>query len=337
MEYTFENGVMMGLILASANNSESSDDTSKIRDPKLRYVLQNGILQGECKLTNTYSEKFFYGFCPLLKQNEADAFVYGIKNYSEIVPITINKYYLVGGYYNWYNESRVGDSGVGTKYILQTWVSTVYYRNGTPYGCSFDISSGKSNISFSWNMIAQYANKTQSGNVVDVYAYPTYAYTDIVLTLPDSIGTFTAEYSWTYRYGINGPKNPKDISDSSTSIYASFKKWKCSLVYETYEVTNSDGTVTVKNDYSKVPKIYLDPESMVEYTEATVGTTVRTKANTPLFTRNAMYTDLTDAELCQMEKEYMTEVIQIVNDNSSAGFKSTIQDIDTYINWVERS
>lgn len=337
MEYTFENGVMMGLILASANNSDSSDDTSKIRDPKLRYVLQNGILQGECKLTNTYSEKFFYGFCPLLKQDEAGAFVYGIKNYSEIVPITINKYYLVGGYYNWYNESRVGDSGVGTKYILQTWASTVYYRNGTPYGCSFNINSGKSNISFSWNMIAQYANKTQSGSVVDVYAYPTYAYTDIVLTLPDPIGTFTAEYSWSYRYGINGPKNPKDISGSSTSIYASFKKWKCSLVYETYEVTNSDGTVTVKNDYSKVPKIYLDPESMVEYTEATVGTTVGTTAHTPLFTRRTMYTDLTDAELCQMEKEYMTEVIQIVNDNSSAGFKSTIQDIDTYINWVERS
>ena len=49
MEYTFENGVMMGLILASANNSDDSDDISKIRDPKLRYVLQNGILQGECK------------------------------------------------------------------------------------------------------------------------------------------------------------------------------------------------------------------------------------------------------------------------------------------------
>ena len=158
-----------------------------------------------------------------------------------------------------------------------------------------------------------------------------------MLTLPDPIGTFTAEYSWTYRWGINGPKNPKDISDSSTSIYASFKKWKCSLVYETYEVVNSDGTVTVKNDYSKVPKIYLDPESMVEYTEATVGTTVNTKAHAPLFTRSTMYTDLTDAELCQMEKEYMTEVIQIVNENSSAGFKSTIQDIDTYINWVERS
>ena len=159
---------MMGLILASANNSDSSDDISKIRDPKLRYVLQNGILQGECKLTNTYSEKFFYGFCPLLKQNEANAFVYGISDYSELKPITINKCYRVGGYYNWYNESRVGDSGVGTKYLLQTWRSTVYYRNGTPYGCTFGVSSGLSNISFSWNVIAQYANKTQSGSEVGV-------------------------------------------------------------------------------------------------------------------------------------------------------------------------
>ena len=328
---------MMGMILASANNSDNSDDISKIRDPKLRYVLQNGILQGECKLTSTYSEKFFYGFCPLLKQNEANAFVYGNKNYSEIVPITINKYYLVGGYYNWYNESRVGDSGVGTKYVLQTWRSNVYYRNGTPYGCTFYVGSGRSNISFSWNIIAQYANKTQSGSVVGVYAYPTYAYTDIVLTIPDPIEAFTAEYSWTYRYGINGPDNPSNVSYERVPINASYKKWTCKLIYETYEVTNSDGTVTVKNDYSKVPKIYLDPESMVEYTEANVGATANTTAHAPLFTRNDMYTDLTDAELCQMEKEYMTEVIQIVNDNSSAGFKSTIQDIDTYINCAERS
>ena len=333
MEYTFENGVMMGLILASANNSESSDDISKIRDPKLRYVLQNGILQGECKLTPTYSEKFFYGFCPLLKQNESDAFMYDGSSYSELKRITINNRYG----YNWYNESRVGDSGIGTKYVLQVWNSVVYYRNGTPYGCNFGIYSGQSNISFSWNVIAQYANKTQTGSVVGVYAYPTYAYTDIVLTMPDPIGSFTAEYSWDHYYGIDGPENPKDISATSTPIHASFKKWKCSLIYETYEVTNSDGTVTKKNDYSKVPKIYLDPESMVEYTEATVGLAIGTMAQPPEFTRRTMFTDLSSAELCQMEKEYMTEVIQIVNANSSAGFKSTIQDINTYVNWVERS
>ena len=239
--------------------------------------------------------------------------------------------------YNWYNVSRVGDSGIGTKYVLQVWNSVVYYKNGTPYGCTFGVSSGQSNISFSWNVIAQYANKTQTGSVVGVYAYPTYAYTDIVLTIPDPIGTFNAEYSWTYAYGIDGPENPKDISATSTPIHASFKKWKCSLIYETYEVTNSDGTVTKKNDYSKVPKIYLDPESMVEYTEATVGTTVGTMAQSPEFSRRSMFTDLSDAELCQMEKEYTTEVIQIVNENSSAGFKSTIQDINTYVNWVERS
>ena len=337
MEYTFENGVMMGLLLASANNSDESDDISKIREPKLRYVLQNGILQGECKLTNTYSEKFFYGFCPLLKQNEANAFVYGIIDYSEIVPIKINKYYRVGGYYNWYNESRVGDSGIGTKYVLQVWTSAVYYRNGTPYGCTFGVNSGLSNISFSWNIIAQYANKTQSGSVVGVYAYPTYAYTDIVLTLPDPKEAFTAEYSWTYRYGIDGPKNPSGHSVNSDPIYASFKKWKCSLVYETYEVANSDGTVTVKNDYSKVPKLYLDPDSMAEYTQAVIGHPPNVGASAPQFTRRTIYTDLSDAELCQMEKEYMTEVIQIVNANSSAGFQSTIQDIDTYVNWVERS
>ena len=334
MEYTFENGVMMGLILATANDSGSSDDISKIRDPKLRYVLQNGILQGECKLTGTYSIKYFYGFCPLLKQNEANAFVHGIKNYSELVPITTNKIY--NNYY-WYNESRVGDSGIGTKYLLQVWTSTVYYRNGAPYGCTFLINGGLSNISFSWNVIAQYAKKTQSGSVVGVYAYPTYAYTDIVLTLPDPKEAFTAEYSWTYGYSIDGPKNPSGHSVNSDPIRASFKKWKCSLVYETYEVTNSDGTVTVKNDYSKVPKIYLDPDSKVEYTEAVVGRPPNVGASEPQFTRRTIYTDLSDAELCQMEKEYMTEVIQIVNANSSAGFKPTIQDIDTYVNWVERS
>lgn len=334
MEYTFENGVMMGLLLASANNSDESDDISKIREPKLRYVLQNGILQGECKLTPTYSEKFFYGFCPLLKQNESDAFMYDGSAYSELKAITINKRY---NWHDWYNESRVGDSGVGTKYLLQVWTSVVYYRNGTPYGCTFGISSGRSNISFSWNVIAQYANKTGSGNVVGVYAYPTYAYTDIVLTLPDPIESFTAEYSWTYGYGIDGPENPKDISGTSTPIHASFKKWKCSLAYETYEVTNSDGTVTVKNDYSKVPKIYLDPESMVEYTEAVVGHGIGANAQEPEFSKRVMYTDLSDAELCQMEKEYMTEVIQIVNANSSAGFKNSIQNITTYVNWVERS
>lgn len=336
MEYTFENGVMMGLILASANNSDSSDDISKIRDPKLRYVLQNGILQGECKLTNTYSEKFFYGFCPLLKQNEANAFVYDIgSDYSELMKITTSNRYS----YNWYNKSRVGDSGVGTKYVLQTWRSTVYYRNGTPYGCTFYVNSGRSNISFSWNIIAQYANKTQSGSVVGVYAYPTYAYTDIVLTIPDPIEAFSAEYKWEYYYGerIEGPNNPEGISNDTTPIHASFKKWTCKLAYETYEVTNSDGTVTVKNDYSKVPKIYLDPDSMVEYTDAVVGNAINVNAHSPEFTRRTIYTDLSSAELCQMEKEYMTEVIQIVNANSSAGFQSTIQDIDTYINWVERS
>ena len=333
MEYTFENGVMMGLLLASANNSDESDDISKIREPKLRYVLQNGILQGECKLTPTYSEKFFYGFCPLLKQNEANAFVYGISSYSELMKITTNNRYG----YNWYNESRVGDSGIGTKYVLQVWTSTVYYKNGTPYGCTFGVSSGLSNVSFSWNVIAQYANKTGSGSIVGVYAYPTYAYTDIVLILPDHKEAFTAEYSWDHNYGIDGPNNPKDISDSSTPIRASFKKWTCKLAYETYEIINSDGTVTKKNDYSKVPKIYLDPESMVEYTDAVVGHAPGTFAHSPEFTRRVMYTDLSDSELCQMEKEYMTEVIQIVNANSSAGFKSTIQDINAYVNWVERS
>lgn len=325
---------MMGLILASANNSDNSDDISKIRDPKLRYVLQNGILQGECKLTPTYSEKFFYGFCPLLKQNESDAFMYDVDGYSELMPITINKRYNT---YSWYNESRVGDSGIGTKHVLQVWTSTVYYRNGTPYGCTFGISSGLSTVSFSWNIIAQYANKTQSGSVVGVYAYPTYAYTDIVLTLPNPMEPFTAEYSWTYSYGIDGPDNPKDVSGASSPIHASFKKWSCKLNYETYEVINSDGTVTVKNDYSKVPKIYLDPESMVEYTDAIVGYTVGNHASLPSFNRIYTYTDLSDAELCQMKKEYMSEVIQIVNENSSAGFKSTVQEVNTYVNWVERS
>ena len=333
MEYTFENGVMMGLILASANNSESSDDISKIRDPKLRYVLQNGILQGECKLTNTYSEKFFYGFCPLLKQNEANVFVYGSRDYSELMPITIDYEYD----HVWYNESRVGDSGIGTKHVLQVWTSTVYCRNGTPYGCNFGIRGGLSNVSFSWNVIAQYADKDRRGNVVGVYAYPTYAYTDIVLTLPDPVETVTAEYSWDHYYGIDGPDNPKDVSGTTTPIYASFKKWKCSLIYETYEVKKADGTVTVKKDYSKVPKLYLNPDSMVEYTEAVVGHAIGVSAHKPYFTRVGLSTDLTDAELCQMEKEYMTEVIQIVNENSSAGFNPTIQEINKYVNWVERS
>ena len=336
MEYTFENGVMMGLLLASANNSDESDDISKIHEPKLRYVLQNGILQGECKLTPTYSEKFFYGFCPLLKQNEANAFVYGISDYSELKPITINKRYRVGGYYNWYNESRVGDSGVGTKYVLQTWRSTVYYRNGTPYGCTFYVDSGQSNISFSWNIIAQYANKTQSGSVVGVYAYPTYAYTDIVLTIPDPIEAFTAEYSWTYRYGIDGPDNPKDVSGTSTQIHASFKKWTCKLEYETYEVTNSDGTVTVKNDYSKVPKIYLDPDSMVEYTDAVVGHAVGTNAVSPSFSIGEIYTDLTQTELDQMNVKYTSEVLQIINSKYSKVYDPNIPIINTFVNWEER-
>ena len=336
MEYTFENGVMMGMILASANNSGSSDDISKIRDLRLRYVLQNGILRGECKLTSTYSEKFYYGFCPLLKQNEANAliydYVYHVDSYSELMPITIEYEYDNV----WYNESRVGDSGIGTEHVLQVWTSTVYCRNGTPYGCNFGIRGGLSNISFSWNVIAQYADKDRRGNVVGVYAYPTYAYTDIVLTLPDPVEAFTAEYSWDHYYGIDGPDNPKDVSGTTTPIYASFKKWKCSLIYETYEVKKADGTVTVKKDYSKVPKLYLNPDSMVEYTEAVVGHAIGVSAHKPSFTRVGIHTDLTDAELCQMEKEYMTEVIQIVNENSSAGFKPTIQEINKYVNWVER-
>lgn len=337
MEYTFENGVMMGMILANENKSESSDDISKIRSPKLRYVLQNGILQGECKLTDTYSEKFFYGFCPLLKQNESSAFVYGISNYSELAPINFKTYYSIDGYVTWYNDSRVGDSGVGTKYLLQTWESVVYYRNGTPYGCTFQINNARSNISFSWNMVVQYANRDRTGGVVGVYAYPTYAYTDIVLNIPNPIEAFTATYKWYYDYGLDGPNLPKGMYGTGATIYASFKKWTCSLVYETYEVTNSDGTVTVKNDYSKVPKIYLNPGSMTEYTKTAVGYAADTYASTPMFERRSGYTDLSDAELSQMEKEYMTEVIQIVNANSSAGFKPTIQDINTYINWAERS
>ena len=336
MEYTFENGMMMGLILASANNSDSSDDISKIRDPKLRYVLQNGILQGECKITDTYSEKFYYGFCPLLKQNEASAFVYGNSNYSELKLITINKCYRVGGYYNWYNESRVGDSGVGTKYLLQTWCSRVYCRNGTPYGCSFSINSGYSNVSFSWKIVEQYANRDRSGGVVGVYAYPTYAYTNIVLTLPDSIEPFTAEYSWTYRYGIDGPDNPNNVNGTGAPINASFKKWTCKLAYETYEVTNSDGTVTVKNDYSKVPKIYLDPDSMVEYTEARVGSAVDTYASSPTFSIGEIYTDLTQTELDQMNVEYWSEVLQIINSKYSKQYDTNIPIINTFVNWEER-
>ena len=337
MEYTFENGVMMGLILGSANNSDSSDDISKIRNPRFRYVLQNGILQGECKLTPTYSIKFFYGFCPLLKQNEANAFMYDIGgDYSELMPITIKKYYRVGGYYNWYNESRVGDSGVGTKYVLQTWCSRVYCRNGTPYGCDFLINTGLRYLPLSWNIIAQYANKTQSGSVVGVYAYPTYAYTDIILTLPNPVETFTAEYSWTYRYGIDGPDNPSNVSGTRAPINASYKKWTCKLTYETYEVTNSDGTVTIKNDYSKVPKIYLDPDSMVEYTEAVVGYTVDTYAVRPSFSIGDICTDLTQTELDQMNVEYTSEVLQIINSKYSKVYDPNIPIVNTFVNWEER-
>ena len=337
MEYTFENGVMMGMILASANNSESSDDDiSKIRNPKLRYVLQNGILQGECKLTDTYSEKFFYGFCPLLKQNEASAFVYGDSSYSELAPIKIRTSYRINGQDICFNDSRVGDSGVGTKYLLQTWKSRVYYRNGTPYGCSFQINNVRNNISFSWNTFALYANKDRSGGVVGVYAYPNYAFTDIVLNMPDPIEAFDAVYTWDSRYGIDGPDLPKGMYGTGAKINASFKKWSCSLVYETYEVTNSDGTVTVKNDYSKVPKIYLNPGSMTEYTDTIVGYAADTYVYDPMFVKTTEYTDLSDAELCQMEKEYRTEVLQIINSKYYKIYDTNIQKINTFINWVEK-
>ncbi len=337
MEYTFENGVMMGLILASANNSENSDDISKIRNPRLRYVLQNGILQGECKLTNTYSEKFFYGFCPLLKQNEASVFVYDIgSEYTELKPITINKKYRVGSYYNWYNESRVGDSGVGRQYVLQTWSSTVYYRNGIPFGCTFGLETAPNKLSFSWKVVEQYANRNGSGNVVGIYAYPTYAYTDIVLTLPDPIEAFTAEYSWTYRYGIDGPNNPNGVSTQGYQINAAFKKWTCKLAYETYEIPNSDGTVTVYKDRSKVPKIYLDPETMVEYTEANIGYASTTYASSPLFSVRSISTDMTQTELDQMEIEYHSEVLQIINSKYSKVYDPNIPIINTFVNWEER-
>ena len=94
--------------------------------------------------------------------------------------------------------------------------------------------------------------------------------------------------------------------------------------------------MTIKNDYSKVPKIYLDPDSMVEYTETAVGYTVDTYAVSPSFSIGEICTDLTQTELDQMNVEYWSEVLQIINSKYSKQYDTNIPIINTFVNWEER-
>ena len=75
---------------------------------------------------------------------------------------------------------------------------------------------------------------------------------------------------------------------------------------------------------------------MVEYTEARVGSAADTYAVSPSFSIGEICTDLTQTELDQMNVEYWSEVLQIINSKYSKQYDTNIPIINTFVNWEER-
>ena len=180
MEYTFENGVMMGLLLADSGAEVDNDEISKIKNGLLKYILQKGIYQGTVKLVGSFSVKFYCGFLPRRDDPAAELFLctdlgheyttLGPNIISDstsytVVPERIDTYKVL----NLYSGE---DAGLANRYLVRIWCANVLFKGGTPLGATFY------NGNYSMNMTYKgtYTYSTKDGydrKISHIYLYPT--------------------------------------------------------------------------------------------------------------------------------------------------------------------
>ena len=332
MEYTFENGVMMGLILAdSCATDVDEDEISKIKNGLLKYILQKGIYQGTVKLVGSFSVKFYCGFLPRRDDPAAELFLctdlgheyttLGPNIISDstsytVVPERIDTYKVL----NLYSGE---DAGLANRYLVRIWCANVLFKGGTPLGATFY----NGNYSMDMTYKGTYTYSTKDGydrKISHIYLYPTKGYTDVTLTLPGDTLSGTAEYTCDSKTGgINSPTVPDQ--GSSESFMVSYKLVTYNIKRPTYKVTNDDGSITEKTDWSAKPILYATKTT--EYSEKYLSGSNSGGIITP---RNIRISDLSNKEILNLEKEYIEETLKIFNHKRN----NSIYEIKKFLSYI---
>ena len=317
MEYTFENGVMMGLLLADIGASDVDDDEiSKIKNGLLKYILQKGIYQGTVKLAGNFSVKFYSGFLPRRNDPASELFLNTElgKEYIYLPSSQIINYSNSAGSAEIRDTYKVihlwsgEDVGLANKWLVRIWSASVLFKGKTPLGATFQ--SNKSNMDMYYKSTYTYSDKDGKDKIVShIYLYPTKGYTDITLTLPkdtlSGIAEYTLESSDVYRSPITVPDQ-----GSSENFIAAYKEVNYRIKRPTYEIKNADGTITNKTDWSAKPTLIA--KSTTEYTEKILSNSNDGKLIKPC---DIQITDLSNNEIMDLETEYIEEILKLDKKN----------------------
>ena len=317
MEYTFENGVMMGLLLADSGAEVDNDEINKIKNGLLKYILQKGICQGTVKLAGNFSVKFYSGFLPRRNDPASELFLntaFGSEyiNFTEksnIINYLSEKNSKSIEIWNSYKKINLWsgeDIGLANKWLAQIWIASVLFKEKTPLGAIFGKQNSAMDMNYSYTFT--YSDKDgKDGKISHIYLYPKQGYADITLTLPGDTLSGTAEYIYTESGGITC-----EVPDQGSieNFIASYKMVKYDIERPTYEAQKADGTIIKKIDYSAKPTIYVS--STTEYTEKFLSKSNDISIGI-LYPKNIQITDLSNAEIMDLETEYINEILKSAN------------------------
>ena len=318
MEYTFENGVTIGLLLANSCTSDVDvDEINKIKNGLFKYILQKGICQGTVKLAGNFSVKFYSGFLPRRNDPAAELFLnteFG-SEYIYLPTSNIINYAPSAGSLEIRDTNKVinlwsgEDVGLANKWLVGIWSASVLFKEKIPLGATFP--NNKFNMDMYYKSTYTYSDKDGNDKIVShIYLYPTKGYTDINLTLPgdtlSGIAEYTLESQDVYRSPITVPDQ-----GSSEKIIASYKEVRYSIKRPTYEIKNADGTITNKTDWSAKPRLITN--STTEYTEKILSNGNDGRLIKPCDIR---ITDLSNNEIMDLETEYIEEILKLDKKNT---------------------
>ena len=317
MEYTFENGVMIGLLLADSGAEVDNDEISKIKNGLLKYILQKGICQGTVKLAGNFSVKFYSGFLPRRNDPAAELFLntcmgdeyINFTKKSNIINYLSEKNRKSIEIWNSYKKINLWsgeDIGLANKWLARIWIANVLFKEKTPLGAIFREQNSAMDMKYSYTFT--YSDKDgKDGKISHIYLYPKQGYADITLTLPGDTLSGTAEYicseSGTMTYEVPG-------QGSSENFIASYKMVKYDIERPTYEVQKADGRIIKKIDYSAKPTIYVS--STTEYTEKFLSKSNDISIDM-ICPKDIQITDLSNAEIMDLEIEYINEILKSSN------------------------
>lgn len=334
MEYTFENGVMMGLLLAdSCTTGVDEDEISKIKNGLLKYILQKGIYQGTVTLPGGFSEKYYCGLYPRRDDPAAEVFLctsYG-SEYTALGPNIITtkttnypERITEGKPYKVLNLYSGEDVGLANQYLARGWAAHVWFKGGKPLGASFGTSNRSMKMSYGY--IYTYPNKNGYGNTIShIYLYPKNGYTDVTLKLPTETISGEAEYICDSRTGDISQITSNAVSEN---ILASYKAVTYNVQRPKYTVVNSDGTITEKTDYSAKPILYAT--ATTEYTEKFIAEGAGSGWS-GLYSIPFNITDLSPQECMDLQKEYIETVIKMFKHKRN----NSVYEIKRFLSYVE--